>query len=547
MYFYLKGELYMTQLRTSGILLHPTSLPTFYGIGDFGESAYEFVNKLVQSNQSLWQILPLCPIDHTFSPYQSPSAFAGEPLLISPEKLEVLGLLTKEELSHYQVAFQGHTDYTLARKQKEPLFQLAFQRFQENQSKFEIQYLEFQKNQNYWLSSFALFMALKNHLTAIRSNKDFETLKDLNVFIKESEGMLSKETLENYFYSGCWCSFPKSIRNPKEKSIGPWKHKLSQEIEYHTFLQYIFHTQWQELKSFANENHIEIIGDIPIFVAYDSADVWQNQKDFLLNTKGFPLGVAGVPPDYFSPTGQLWGNPLYNWNVQKKSKYSWWLSRINRMLELADSIRLDHFRGFESYWQIPIHAKDAREGQWEQGIGLDFFTSMKQQLGVDTLPIIAEDLGIITENVRQLRRDADLPGMGILQFAFGNDKNNYYLPHCHEKNMVIYTGTHDNNTTKGWYENASDQEKDHYRCYANVTGESPSWDFIRLGFSSCADRTIIPLQDVLELGGDYAMNTPGTIKGNWSFAFSWDMWKDGYTEGLVYLSELFGRNSSSNI
>ncbi len=534
----------MKNTRKSGILLHPTSLPTQFGIGDFGQSSFEFIERLAKAKQSLWQILPLCPIDFTNSPYQSTSAFAGEPLLISLEKLRNLGLLTDAEIYANTQAVQLKTDYTFARRIKEPLFELAFQRFQEKQLQFFDAYEAFQEQEHYWLPKYTLFMSVKNFLIKHRQNKTTGVLRDLKNIIQSGKKVLPKETLEAYFYNGFWCTFPNGLRNCDRKTMRTWTLKLSRDIAYHTFLQFMFYLQWNELKTFANEKGIKIIGDMPIFVAYDSADVWQNQDDFLLNANGFPTAVAGVPPDYFSETGQLWGNPLYDFKAQKRNNYKWWARRLEKALRMADIVRIDHFRGFESFWKIPVGSKDATSGTWVKGPNMEFFKVLRKRLNMKELPVIAEDLGIITDEVRALRDATGFAGMRILQFAFGQDKNNGYLPHVYDKNTVVYTGTHDNATTKAWYENASYEVQDHYRRYLNASGEDVSWDLIRLAFASVADTVIIPLQDVLNLDGNYNMNTPGTANDNWGFAFSYDMWNNGHTEGLAYLSELFGRNDA---
>lgn len=522
----------MQTTRKSGILLHPTSLPSPYGMGDFGEQAYKFIDTLAKANQKLWQVLPLCPIDGSGSPYQSASAFAGEPLFISLEKLVDLHLLTPDDLTHLPQRTETYTDYAFARAVKYPLLKKAFLAFTPTAD-----YTDFCVQNAYWLADYSLFMAVKEHL-APQQKAD---TKGLEKFLKKETKTLTKEVLTNYFNNACWCAFPDDLRKRTAKALKKWTALLENEIAYHNFLQYMFHTQWHALKQFATDHDIAIIGDAPIFVAYDSADVWANQKSFLLDKDGFPKVVAGVPPDYFSETGQLWGNPLYNWAEQKKTNYAWWISRVKKNLTDVDILRIDHFRAFESYWEIPADAEDARSGVWKKSVGIDFFHALKEELG--DLPIIAEDLGIITEEVTALRKQAHLPGMAILQFAFGEDKNNAYLPHSVEKDTVIYTGTHDNNTSLGWYQNATEAEQDHYRRYMNTTGDAPSWDMIRLALSSPANTAIIPVQDVLLLGEEYRMNLPGTAQGNWSFAFTWDMWNEGQIEGLRYLCALFGRNA----
>lgn len=532
----------MENKRTSGILLHPTSLPSAYAIGDFGANSYEFIDRMKQGNQTLWQMLPLCPVDQTNSPYQSPSAFAGEPLLIDVVELKELGMLSTEEISSVAINFQGKTDFDLARSIKEPLFEKAFKNLENSTSQFKNGFKSFKKDESSWLDGYVLFMAVKEELIRIRSEKTEEIQKELATFLKESKGILSETTLEDYFYNGVWCSFPKDLRTLESSALKTWTSKLSNRIEYFSFLQYTFSSQWKKLKAYANKNNIKIVGDIPIFVSYDSADVWQNQKDFQLDKKGFPTSVAGVPPDYFSAEGQLWGNPLYNFRNQKKNDFEWWCLRFKKAFEMSDIVRVDHFRGFESYWKVPFGSENAINGTWEKSVGAKFFKTIADKLKMDKLPVIAEDLGVITDEVRALRKATGFPGMAILHFAFGEDKNQGYLPHMINKDTVLYTGTHDNNTTIGWYKNATDIEKDHFRRYMNSSGENASWDLIRLAYASCADCVIIPLQDILNLDENYAMNTPGTVGGNWSFAFNWGMWQLASTEGLCYLTELFSRN-----
>lgn len=524
----------MFSSRKSGILLHLSSIPSPFGIGDFGKGAYRFVETLVEAKQTLWQILPLCPVDYSGSPYQSTSAFAGEPLYISLDLLVQDNLLTLDEVEAAKQSVFSHTDYKMARELKIPLLNKAFQNFQNQPSPED--YNDFLEKNKFWLDDYALFMAVKTYL--ITQRKDDE--EGQNEFLEETKELLSAQVARVYYDSACWCSFPQELRQRKPQAIQEWTSVLNEEIKWEFFLQYVFHKQWRQLKQYTNECGIQIIGDTPIFVSYDSADVWANQKAFQLNSFGFPTVVAGVPPDYFSETGQLWGNPLYQWKYHEKTSYQWWISRIRKALEDVDILRIDHFRGFESYWEIPFGAEDARSGKWVKGPGVKLFRKMEKVLG--TLPLIAEDLGIITDAVQDLREKTGFPGMRILQFAFGNDMNHGYLPHSYDKNTVVYTGTHDNNTTIGWYQNGTEKEKDHFRRYMNTTGESPNWDFIRLAFSSPAQIAIIPLQDVLGLGEEYRMNMPGTIRGNWSFVFQWEMWNEGCLEGLRYLSLLFGRN-----
>lgn len=524
--------------RRSGILLHPTSLPSNFGVGDLGQAAYTFIDKLAEANQSLWQVLPLVPTDNGGSPYSSCSAFAGNALLISPEKLMEDGLLTEADLQAAYVEPSARVDYKKASDAKLPLLEKAFQNFKEAEKPAD--YAEFCEKNAFWLDDYVLYVALKNHFRAERAAE--ETTENFNAFAQECEGLeLTEKQMKDYYIGANWVSFPKALKKRNVLTLKKWRKELAEAIEKETFLQYIFQKQWQAVKAYANEKGISIIGDAPIFVAYDSADVWANQKLFRLDSKGFPTCVAGVPPDYFSETGQLWGNPHYDWKQHEKTDFAWWTSRVQKTLNDVDILRIDHFRGFEACWEVEFGAEDARGGKWVKAPGKKFFATLKEKLG-ENLPLIAEDLGTITEEVLELRESAGLPGMRILQFAFGQDKNNAYLPHSYDRNTVVYTGTHDNDTTKGWYETASEAEKDHYRRYMNVDGSNVAWDLIRLALSTSADMAIIPLQDVMNLGSEHRMNIPGTSDGNWGFTFSFDWWWDGFTDGLKYTSELFGRN-----
>lgn len=525
--------------RKSGVLLHPTSLPSPFGIGDFGTAAYTFIDKLAAAGQSLWQALPLCPADFSGSPYQSCSAFAGYPMLISPELLEEDGLLKKADLVSAVVPPYSRVDYTRAAAVKLPLLDQAFAAFQAQKTPAD--YIAFQKENAFWLEDYTLFTALKNHFWEERRQEKNDA--GFAAFAKEfKKNDIPKETLHGYYASACWNSFPPDLRKRDASAMKKWRAKLAKAIEKETFLQYEFHKQWRALKSYANQKNISIIGDAPIFVAFDSADVWANQKLFQLDSKGFPTVVAGVPPDYFSETGQLWGNPLYDWKQHEKTDFEWWAARIRKALADVDILRIDHFRGFETYWAVPFGAEDARGGKWVKAPGMKFFRALEKTLG--KLPLIAEDLGIITDEVRALREKAGFPGMRILQFAFGGEVNNPYLPHSYDRNTVVYTGTHDNNTTIGWYEGATEQEKDHFRRYMNVSGNDVAWDMIRLAFSSSAQLAIVPLQDVMRLGAEHRMNIPGTMNANWSFSFRFDLWTEDCTNGLLYLSRLFGRNGT---
>ena len=524
--------------RKSGVLLHPTSLPSSYGVGDLGQAAYTFIDKLEEAGQTLWQVLPLVPTDDGGSPYSSCSAFAGNPLLISPDKLMEEGYLELKDLQMAYVKPEARVNYQKARETKLPLLEKAFQNFKQMEKPAD--YAEFCEKNAYWLDDYVLYIALKDHFRAERANE--EGTENFDAFVAECEGLkLTEKQLKDYYMGANWVSFPKTTKKRNNMVLKKWRKVLAEAIEKEIFLQYVFAKQWQAVKKYANEKGISIIGDAPIFVAYDSADVWANQKLFRLDSKGFPTCITGVPPDYFSKTGQLWGNPHYDWKQHEKTGFAWWLSRIQKTLADVDLLRIDHFRGFEACWEVEFGAEDAIGGKWVKAPGEKFFAKLKEVLG-ENLPLIAEDLGIITDEVLALREFAGLPGMRILQFAFGEDKNNAYLPHSFDRNTIVYTGTHDNNTTKGWYEAASEVEKDHYRRYLNVDGSNVAWDFIRLALSSSADLAIIPLQDVMALGAEHRMNIPGTSEGNWGFTFQFGWWWDGFTDGLKYTSELFGRN-----
>lgn len=524
--------------RKSGVLLHPTSLPSVYGIGDFGAEARRFVDTLAEGGQSLWQILPLVPIGYGNSPYQSTSAFAGNILLISPDELVETGLLTEADLGEIPAFDKERVDYDAVKAYKLPLLHKAYETFcAKADGDMQADFAAFCEKQDMWLADFALFTALQAHFRAERAKGIDE--EEYLAFAVDTIDFLTEEQQKDYFASACWNTWPRTLRKRNAASLKKWTRLLADAIEEEKFYQYLFFTQWQALKAYANEKGIAIMGDTPIFMAYDSADVWANQKLFQLDSMGFPTVVAGVPPDYFCAEGQLWGNPLYDWKAHKKTAYLWWTERIHKALEDVDYLRIDHFRAFESHWEVQFGAENAIVGEWKKGPGMDFFKTIEKTLG--KLPLIAEDLGIITDEVRALREEAGFPGMRVLQFAFGNDRNNAYLPHSCDKNSVMYSGTHDNDTTQGWYASATEAEKDHYRRYLNVDGSNAAWDFIRMAFASPAVFAIVPVQDVLNLDGSHRMNRPGIAGGNWGFRFDWSQWEEGYTHGLRYLAELFGR------
>lgn len=498
--------------RMSGVLLHPTSFPSPYGIGDLGEYAYKFIDFLEASGQHLWQILPLTHTGFGDSPYQSFSAFAGQPLLISPDHLVELGLLDAAELNDCPACDETHVDYGTVIPWKQRLYRLCYDRFLSwkkdgSNSELFADFDAFCEENRFWLDDYALFMACK-----------------------DANGGRS------------WLEWEDDYRLVTEESKQRLMETLKEQAGYYQFLQFIFFTEWKSLKTYANEHGIQIIGDIPIFVSMDSADVWANQHLFQLDTKGYPLAVAGVPPDYFSATGQLWGNPLYNWEEHEKDGFAWWISRIKSQLSNLDILRIDHFRGFEAYWSVPYGEETAINGQWIKAPGEKLFTAIQNALG-EELPIIAEDLGIITDEVTALRDGFNFPGMKILQFAFDNTGDGEYLPHNYESpQCVCYTGTHDNDTTLAWYETLSDPCKKKVLRYTNSSSdEEINWSMIRLCLGSVAAYAICPMQDILSLGSEARMNTPGKASGNWSFRYKKDSLTPELAARLKELAILYGR------
>ena len=527
--------------RQSGVLAHITSLHSNYGIGDLGKAAFDFIDWLKDSGQALWQILPIGPTSYGDSPYQSFSTFAGNPLLICLEKLVDWGLVTQEEITFNYIFPDNFVDYAVVRELKERVFRLAYAKFAAGyDGNLTKKYRAFAHDNGAWLADYALFVALKAHLIHERQN-DIESSEYID-FARKNKKNLTKNQINDYFYGAVWQSWPEDIAACKPAAILAWQARLADEIEYHSFLQFIFFKQFAELKLYAAKNDIKIIGDMPIFVAFDSADCWGNKDLFQMDADGTPYAVAGVPPDYFSEDGQLWGNPLYNWEMHKKSGYTWWLSRIAKAMECCDYLRIDHFRGFESYWAVPYAAKTAKKGKWVTGPGRDFFDAIKKRLG--DIPIITEDLGIITPAVENLRDELGLPGMKVLQFGFDNTAGNTHLPHNYTtSNIVAYTGTHDNDTTAGWYAAAGEDDRDQFRRYFNVDGANAPWDLIRAAFMSSANMAITPIQDVLSLDSYYRMNTPGTLGGNWRFRLRANSMQDAaHGEALRYLSKLSDRN-----
>lgn len=495
------------QNRSAGILLHPTSLPGPYGIGDLGQYAYHWIDFLKASGQSLWQILPLGPTGFGDSPYQSFSSFAGQPLIIDPEEFLSLGLLTKEDLKPESPLDPDAVDYGKAISFKTLLYKKAYKQFAACKStSIYQQFCSFRKAEAEWLDDYSLFMACKD-----------------------------------YHNGRSWIEWKDEMTNPNEELKKELHQRLSYECDYYRFLQFFFYRQWTALKNYAHQNGIQIIGDLPIFVSIDSADVWSAKHLFQLDSKGIPTAVAGVPPDYFSETGQLWGNPLYRWKEHAKDNYSWWIKRVKAQLRLVDFIRIDHFRGFCSYWSIPYGEETAIHGEWKKGPGSRFFKALSSAFATP-LPIIAEDLGIITEDVTALRLKFNLPGMKVLQFAFDNPEDNDLLPHHHERSYVCYTGTHDNDTTLGWYQTLSAFAKAKADAYLNISNRLPvNWAFINACFGSVANTAIIPLQDLLGLGSDGRMNRPGTASDNWTYRYEEGQLTKALANQLLTVTELYGR------
>ncbi len=491
--------------RSSGVLLHPTSLPGRYGIGDLGEWAYRFVDWLEANSQTVWQVLPLGPTGYGDSPYQTLSAFAGNPILISLDKLIGDGWLTADDLADCPDFPADHVDYGWVIDYHNRKLDLAYERFEaqgtpEQRAAFE----EWCAANDYWLADYALFVA-----------------------IKQSRG------------GRPWVEWPRELTLRDPAALDAARADLASRIAAHRFRQWVFHKQWYELKAYANAKGIRLFGDIPIFVAHDSADVWANRDEYYLDENGHPTVIAGVPPDYFSPTGQRWGNPLYRWDVMQASGYQWWISRFQASLGLVDYIRIDHFRGFDAYWEIPASEETAVNGQWVPGPGAAFFEVVKGVLG--ELPIIAEDLGVITESVERLRDSFNLPGMKVLQFAW-SDPQNVFLPHNHVPNCVVYSGTHDNNTTIGWWNTETDDRTRQFISqYLDREVHDPAWTLMRVGMGSVAHTFIMTMQDVLSLGAEARMNTPGNPSGNWTWRFTPEMLETRANDRLRDLTWLFQR------
>jgi 4-alpha-glucanotransferase len=493
--------------RASGVLLHPTALPGPYGVGDLGAAAYRFVDFLSAADQTYWQVLPLGPTGFGDSPYQCFSSFAGNPLLISPELLLQDGLLERDDLGEAPPFSPDSVIFGWVIPWKLRLLDRAFQRFQSDKSaSLHGDFNAYCQQSAVWLDDFALFMALKEvHSGAI------------------------------------WSDWPSPLARRDPQALAEARRANQEAILRHQFLQWLFSQQWGRLRGYAARAGIRFIGDVPIFVAYDSADVWANPHYFFLNESLRPLVVAGVPPDYFSPTGQLWGNPLYRWDAMAASSFAWWVKRVKVALNAVDVLRIDHFRGLQAYWEIPADALTAEHGRWVRGPGAGLFAAIKQALG--GLPIIAEDLGVITPEVDALRDEFGLPGMKVLAFAFGSGPSNPHLPHHHRPNTVVYTGTHDNDTLLGFFARPEAAADLAYACqYVGTDGNDIVWDIIRAAWASVAHTAIAPLQDLLGLGTDARFNFPSKASGNWSWRYRDGVLTDYLAQRLARLTAIYGRS-----
>ncbi len=488
--------------RSAGILLPVGSLPSRYGIGTFGKQAYRWVDFLVAAKQKYWQVLPLGPTSYGDSPYQSFSAFAGNPYFVDPELLIEQGLLTKEECEAVHWGDRKtQVDYNAVYENRETLLRKAFGRFTDKAA-----LTRFRKKNRAWIEDYALYMAVKAKM-----------------------GMKA------------WNEWDEDIRMRLPEAVKRWKAKCAEDIDYHIFAQYLFFQQWGKLKKYANQKGVQIIGDAPIYVAMDSADVWANPRLFQLDENNFPTEVAGCPPDAFSEDGQLWGNPLYRWDVMENGGFGWWLRRLKANLTMTDVLRIDHFRGLESYYAIPYGDKTAKNGRWRKGPGKAFIDAVNEEFG--SAAIIAEDLGFLTPAVHRLLKRSGYPGMKVLQFAFDSQEESDYLPHNYQRNCVVYTGTHDNDTTRGWFSSAAPEDVQMALEYLGLKNDkNGTWEFIRAALSSVADLAIVPMQDYLDLDSRARLNTPSTLGGdNWRWRMKKKQMKPELAEKIAKMTTLYGR------
>lgn len=492
--------------RRSGVLLHPTSLPGEHGIGELGQEARNWVDFLASAGQRLWQVMPLGPTGYGDSPYQCFSAFAGNPYLIDLGRLVAAGWLAAEALEPLRALPDERVDYGAIYQLKLRLLADAADAFSAHGGE-RSDYQAFARTHAKWLDDYALFMALKDELGG-----------------------------------EAWTQWPAELRDRDGAALAAATGRVAREVERHKVWQFWFTSQWSALRQYAAERDVSVVGDMPIFVALDSADVWANRELFMLDERGQPTVIAGVPPDYFSATGQRWGNPLYRWDEMGRRGFDWWKRRMRGALEQVDIVRVDHFRGFAAYWEIPADEPTAVKGRWVDAPGVELFEALQAEL--KALPVIAEDLGVITPDVEALRDRFGLPGMKVLQFAFAGGPDDPYLPHNYVKNCVVYTGTHDNDTTLGWYHSAPEKEKDHVRRYLARDDADIVWQLLRLALASTADLAIVPLPDLLRLGSEARMNTPGSAAGNWTWRFRWDDVPYWLAPQLAELTELYGRGQS---
>lgn len=492
--------------RSSGILVHPTSFPGPHGIGDFGDGAYRFLDWLSAADQHLWQVMPLVPTGLGDSPYSSPSAFAGNPLLISLDQLARDGLLDGDQLQTEFGFPDDRVEFANVRGFKMERLRWSFERYRDQRPPELTSELDaFRETEATWLLDYARYMALK-----------------------ADQGGAS------------WIDWSPGLANREPAALAEADRRLAREIEFFQFEQFIFRRQWNRIRDHARAREIQIIGDIPIFVAHDSADVWANRDQFLLDASGRPTVVAGVPPDAFSEHGQLWGNPHYDWTAMRANDFAWWISRFQNTLSIVDIIRIDHFRGFAAAWTVPAGSEFGSTGWWTKGPGRSLFDEAMNRLG--DVPIIVEDLGLITRDVIDLRRELDLPGMAVLQFAFDDDPANLYIPHNYPRAIAVYPGTHDNQTTIGWFASLDDRTKERVRTYIGRDGADIAWDFIRLAFASVADIAVVTLQDVFRLGDEARMNVPGQPQGNWGWRYREHQLDPSLADGLKLLTSAYGRD-----
>ena len=492
-------------MRRSGMLLPIASLPSPYGIGAFSKEAYEFIDLLRDTGQKLWQILPLGPTSYGDSPYQSFSTFAGNPYFIDLNVLIGKGWLTKEECDACDWGdHPSYIDYGKIYESRFPLLRKAFER---SKILSDGNFLTFCVENNHWLDDYALYMAVKNK-----------------------------------FGGKSWIEWDEEVRLREPAALKRYQDELREDIIFYQYLQFEFFEQWKNVKNYAHEKGIQIVGDIPIYVAFDSADTWANPGLFQFNEKQEPIAVAGCPPDAFAATGQLWGNPLYDWNYHRETGYEWWIGRIRHCLGLYDVIRVDHFRGFDEYYSIPAQDETAEHGHWEKGPGIELFHAIRNRLG--DIHIIAEDLGYMTDSVKQLVRDSGFPGMKVLQFAFDSREESDYLPHNYERNCVVYTGTHDNDTICGWYDTLAAEDKALSVLYMGnekTPASEIQWDFIRLAMGSVADLCIIPMQDYLGLGTEARINQPSTTGDNWKWRMKPGQLSEELSDKIKTLTRVYGR------